>query len=867
MIPPPLAEMPADLALSTTYELDPFQKHAVRAIHNGHHVFVTAKTGSGKTFVGEYLIAYHLRKGGRIFYTTPIKSLSNQKYHDLKQLFPDATVGIMTGDIKMCPQAQIIVMTAEILRNLLFKRGTATESVGNTSALSLCGVSAIVMDEVHFIQDPERGHVWEETLILLAPSSAPLASPSPPSDVVSPSVVVPPYQIVLLSATLSSAPALANWLADLHQVPTTLLTTTYRIVPLTFAIQSPRPRGDGIRPLLDSNGSWTDAYSNWLRERKIIADAVRAHKKAIEARRRDGYSAPPPKDGVAHEETPVARLLRTVSWLETTSNLPALFFIFSRKECERLATLVPQTLLDTSDAAIVNHLISFHLSRYRDFLDTSPQFHTLRDLLLRGIGFHHSGLQPLLKEIVEILFARGYIKILFATETFAVGLNMPTRTVVFLGLEKFTNSDGEAGPGQRLLRPDEFLQMAGRAGRRGKDTQGLVLYEPMRDPVDAHELKELLTGGLPALSSRMRFHYDFILKTRMNPVRLVDQSYWAQEQKRNRATLQKEIDIVNRYLVSASIGMTPLEETIMAEYAKLQEEIRTTVNAKQKRAKQALVQWTSANDSKDLQTRIKRYEDIQMLRKDYERLTEDARVWDTSPLLDLSPLETCLRTWQFIDKDRSINGLTRRGVCATESNEGHPILMPLLADSEKMTGFSGEEIAVVLATFLQEGGEPECVTDVDNLVLGARVTEALRWIEGKRQDCISIEASCEVVSPNNFWKLSALWPMVVHQWISVCDSVSVSKRDEISFSDSVSDEKSVCDSDEKSKNRVSLSKIAADFGMFEGNIQRALMRVANLLEEWKSIATIRNDLATLESLSKLVFLRGEVVSDSLYLRL
>jgi superfamily II RNA helicase len=196
MVAPPWP--PSELALPTNYELDPFQKHAVLGIHAGDHVFVTAKTGSGKTFVGEYLIAYWLAKGKRVFYTTPIKSLSNQKYHDLKNLFPNATVGILTGDIKMCPDAQIVVMTAEILRNLLYKRGTATESVGLTAAVSLEGVCGVVMDEVHYIQDPDRGHVWEESLIL-CPSKPVVADTAD-------AVVATPIQLVLLSATLPSAP-------------------------------------------------------------------------------------------------------------------------------------------------------------------------------------------------------------------------------------------------------------------------------------------------------------------------------------------------------------------------------------------------------------------------------------------------------------------------------------------------------------------------------------------------------------------------------------------------------------------------------------------------------------------------------------
>ncbi|NBO39789.1 DEAD/DEAH box helicase, partial [bacterium] len=404
MVPPSPSELPppTEFAIQTKYALDPFQQHAVAGIHAGDHVFVTAKTGSGKTFVGEYLIAHCLRKGQRVFYTTPIKSLSNQKYHDLKKLFPDATVGIMTGDIKMCPHAQIIVMTAEILRNLLFKRGTLTESVGLTAELSMDHVGGIVMDEAHYIQDPDRGHVWEETLILLGPD--------PDKD----RGQVPP-QLVLLSATLPSAPTLAGWLANLHQKQTRLLETTYRIVPLVHGMlqwsgPAPGPASAStditdlkVAPLLDSYGSWTDTYSRYFQAIKTAEQNVARFKRNLQLANREGLYkdtvvlGPGPGSG-PKLESPTARLLRDIAWLRVTNNLPALFFLFSRRECERYAALVAERLLDSSDSAAVKHIIDFHLSRYRTQLEKSPQYHALTDLLVRGIGFHHSGLQPLLKE-------------------------------------------------------------------------------------------------------------------------------------------------------------------------------------------------------------------------------------------------------------------------------------------------------------------------------------------------------------------------------------------------------------------------------------------------------------------------------------
>jgi len=817
------------LAIQTKYELDPFQKHAVLGIHAGDHVFVTAKTGSGKTFVGEYLIAYWLARGKRVFYTTPIKSLSNQKYHDLKKLFPAATVGILTGDIKMCPDAQIVVMTAEILRNLFYKRGTATEGVGLTAAVSLEGVAGVVMDEVHYIQDPDRGHVWEESLILC------------PREI----------QLVLLSATLPSAASLAGWLANLHQRRTWLLSTTYRIVPLVHGVLTPT---NTVVPLLDTQGRWIgDAYTGWLRDRKAVATAAGAHSKAVAARRADGYSGGA-VTGKVRVEDPVTRLLRTVAWLDQSKQMPALFFIFSRKDCERYAALMVGSLLDSSDAAAAAHIIDFHLSRHRAALETSPQYHRIRDFLVRGIAFHHSGLQPLLKEIVEILFTRGYVKVLFATETFSVGLNMPTKTVVFLELEKWT--DGPQGPMKRLLRPDEYIQMAGRAGRRGLDTQGLVLYEPMRDPVEPSELKGLLTGALPPLTSRMRFHYDFILKQRADST-IAEQSYWAVQQREGRSGLGREIEDVRARVSAAAVLVSPAEEALLAAKLDLEVQVAQNVNAKRKKAQVALNQWLGANDSKDLGLRVKRYEELCGLRRELAYLESQASAWDAAPLLALEPQEECLRDWGFLTSDTrspvttlglmasdtrspvttlglmasdTRSPVTTLGLMASETNEGHCILMPLLAASGKTAALSGEDIACVLAYFLREGNDESTLNSAD---LSEEVSDVLTWIEKQARACQATEDKFGVFSPSGFWNLSPLWVCVVSRWLD----------------------------------NTPLTLIAAEFGMFEGNVQRGLLRVANLLEEWGALATLRQDLATLEKLSGLRFLRNEVIVDSLYLRL
>ena len=803
----PSAWPPADgLALDPGYPYDPFQQHAILGIEAGDDVFVTAKTGSGKTAVGEYLIARALKQGGRVFYTTPIKSLSNQKYNDLKKLFKDATVGILTGDIKMCPDAQIVVMTAEILCNLLKKRGTATEKVGLSSAVSLEGVTGIVIDEAHYIQDPDRGHVWEETLILCPPS----------------------LQIVALSATLPSAESLAGWMATTRGRQTWLLNTTYRIVPLTHAVLT---LDNKLVPLVDPRGTWTDGYLSWLKERMALNAEVAAHKKAVEARRRDGYKAPPPSSETkARVESPVQRLNRCVSWLKEEGAMPAIFFIFSRRSCEELATQVTASLIDGPTAAGARNIFDFHLSRHKSILEKSAQYHALRTLIQNGIAFHHSGLIPLLKEIVEILFSRGFIKLLFATETFSVGLNMPTKTVIFAELEKF--SDGGV---KRRLRTDEYTQMAGRAGRRGKDTHGLVLYFPLGDPLEPGALKGMITGALPPLCSQMRFHYDFILKQHLNKASLgiVERSYWAQQQRLSREAEGVGLERLRASLAKAEPTVTEADWALLQEEAALEETVRTTKHSAYKRAVQARAEWAAAHSGPAFTKMKERVTALTNLRIATRATEREVAAWDAAPLLSVGPQEAFLQEAGFLSAE---GGLTQMGTVATEINEGHPILMAALASSGVCAALTGEEVACILACFLREGGgRPEEDPPLDTLDFRDEVIAVLQGIAADTDKFYSIEERLRVRSPEGFWDLSSKWIAITQEWLSGSP----------------------------------LSTIAARWGLMEGNVQRALLRISNILEEWSAIATLRRDLPMLEKMStvRMIGPDSEIVVDSLYLRL
>jgi len=399
----------------------------------------------------------------------------------------------------------------------------------------------------------------------------------------------------MLSATLDHPEYLANWLGLLKQKPIHLIETQYRIVPLIHHVLD---KNSKLLPIMTAKEVYQEkVYLDWLQARKDkLAEKKEFQQRVANARRagsKDGAV-----DGKVVLHSFVYQMNEAIKMLQEEELLPALFFVLNRKMCEHDANAVEATLLTPSEAASVKHIIGFHLHRHIKHLETVPQYHQICALLERGIAFHHSGLLPLLKEIVEILFSKGLVKMMFCTETFAVGLNMPTKTVLFAGLKKYDDQTGT----MRMLRNDEYLQMAGRAGRRGKDGKGIVIYLPDREPVEPNELKAMMKGGKPPITSRMDFHYDFILKTlqaskqdsstttaETQPLKwlqIMEQSYWFQQR-------QQQIRGVRRELAACEKKMFDLT---MDEHSyvecdtryKLEQNIKLATNAARKELQREL---------------------------------------------------------------------------------------------------------------------------------------------------------------------------------------------------------------------------------------------------------------------------------------
>ena len=805
LVQPDLSVPPITLpAHPYSFPLDPFQQHAFCAIAKEEHVLVCAKTGSGKTLVGEYQIYHSLSKGMRVFYTTPIKSLSNQKFQDLKEQFSEATVGIMTGDIKFCPDAQIVIMTTEILRNLLYKKGSVTEHVGLTASLSLDRVDAIIFDECHYINDRNRGSVWEETMILL------------------PSTI----KMVMLSATLDRPEQLAQWLGEQKRVPVHLIQTHYRIVPLTHYLLD---KNHKMVTLMDAKETYHEpVYLQWLHGRRRQEEEHRAYQRAV-ADAKTQHGVLPGKTHVHHF---VHQMNTTIALLEKEEMLPAIWFVLSRKQCEAYASQVTHSLLDSSDTAAVKHIISFHLHRYP--LETVPQYYQIHDLLCRGIAFHHSGLLPLLKEIIEILFSKGFVKLLFCTETFAVGLNMPTKTVLFAGFKKYDEEQGA----MRVLRTDEYFQMAGRAGRRGKDTKGIVLYVPDREPLNPREMHQMMKGALPALSSHMTFHYDFLLKSIPSSTswfHIMEQSYWFQEKQRERAAIQKERDACAAALATLSLE-EPYQSGCEARYV-LEKEKKKTVNASRKdlqRQMDSLLNrqmgpkwksaWASYQACLEKKTLLQQYD------------TE----LETYVPSYVEPMVYFLYRTGYLTQENPYNlqqeHVTLKGILATEINEGHSLLITELYMQKALVALSGEELVLLLSVFLEAKHDEETYATTHASLLNRRngLKDALGSLDRIREDLKKIETEAGSSLGDAYWATTTQWMEPMERWM----------------------------------HGTHASLICSEFELFEGNFIRSIMKLVHILDEVQTIAIYcqHTDMVDLITSIRPAVLRDVALSESLYVR-
>jgi superfamily II RNA helicase len=577
------------------YPLSDFQKYAIEAIVEGHHVLVTAHTGSGKTLPAEFAINHFTRTGKKVIYTSPIKALSNQKYYEFTQKYPHISFGLFTGDIKTNPDADVLIMTTEILMNSLFSEKTTTSLQFQINIHE--DLACVIFDEVHYINDEHRGQVWEKCILML------------PQHI----------QMVMLSATIDAPVRFATWCQRGYtDKEVYLASTNHRVVPLSHygflttnesflkgikdkEIQKQiRDSTNKLVLLQNEHGKFNDAGVLEMKKTvKVFDDRKAIHKRKMV-------------------------LNNLALFLRDRDMLPAIAFVFSRKHVELSAKEITVPLLE--DDSKVSYIVRREceqivrkLPNFHEYLEL-PEYNDLVDLLEKGIGIHHSGMIPILREIVELMISKKYIKILFATESFAIGLDCPIKTAIFTGLMKFD------GCNERYLLSHEYTQMAGRAGRRGIDTIGHVVHcNNLFDLPIMTEYKNMLCGTPQKLVSKFRISYSLILNLlqselslengkKANFVSFASKSMVYDELQTEIENSQKRIDElldkINKKKSIMDTLKTPNE--VCRKYLELENALKNSVNKKKREIEKEMQRITDeyCNIVKEMKTVIE-YDELQ----------------------------------------------------------------------------------------------------------------------------------------------------------------------------------------------------------------------------------------------------------------
>ena len=681
------------------YPLSDFQKWAIYAIVNGHHSLVTAHTGSGKTLPAEFAIQFFKEQGKKVVYTAPIKALCNQKLYDLKLKFPNISFGILTGDVKDNPEADVLIMTTEILRNTLFtKKINETNKDNDRNELQFemdidSELGAVVFDEVHYIGDPDRGSVWEQAILLLPPQ----------------------VQMIMLSATIEKPEIFADWVEseknkgviDKTKMRNLYMTTTHeRVVPLThyawlsthkstiqLAKNTPfeqKFKDIIVKPIILANSSGVFNDPNYNKIKDII-----------------GFCEKNKSYTKRHFV-----LNNLIKYLHHNDMLPAICFVFSRKNVELCAKEIEISLFDKDDKtpSIIEHecekILISKLKNYKEYMALS-EYRSMISLLKKGIAIHHAGIMPILREMVELLFEKKYIKLLFATETFAVGINMPTKTVIFSSVSKFS------GNCMRDLLSHEYTQMAGRAGRRGIDTVGHVIHcNNLFSIPDIMTYKKMLTGPPKMLVSQFKISFNLILsilsansdklchRVDNEMITFMEKSFIQNDivkeinnYDRIQKELEREIETLEKSLDDIELTKTPIN--ILKKYLEITEKISMVVPKQKKKLGRELA--ILKDEYSNVEHDIKKYEHLKHLRIELEKNGRFKLNAVNYIHTNIDTILNILKNNNFVEFNLK---LTEKGLIAMQLQEVHALaLADLYNENNKFRNLSIEQIVGIFSCF------------------------------------------------------------------------------------------------------------------------------------------------------------------------
>jgi len=811
------------------YPLHIFQKYSIEAIIEGQHILATAPTGSGKTLPGEFSIDYFHSKGKKVIYTTPIKALSNQKFYDFTNKYTNISIGLITGDIKTNPDADVLIMTTEILLNKLFQiKSNATLNMPSTSISFEMDIEhelgCVVFDEIHMINDAARGHVWEQCIMLL------------PKHI----------QMIGLSATLDNPERFALWLENkgvYSESPDKIVylaSKKDRAVPLThygfitttsgiFKAIKDKSVQEEIKSIINkpfvlqnSKGEFDELqYSKMNKMMKLFENNnVRVKRQHV--------------------------LNQVTKHLVENEMLPALCYVFSRKQLEVCANEVTTNLLefDNKTPYIIDreceHIIR-KLPNYQEYLNL-PEYVNMVTLLRKGIAIHHSGVTPVLREMVELLFVKGFIKLLFCTETMSVGINMPVKTTIFTDVCKF---DGE---NNRMLYSHEYTQAAGRAGRLGLDVVGHVIHlnNLFRNVETMTSYKTMMSGKPPTLKSKFKISYNLLL----NLIDIGDNNFINFARKSMvKDDLDNELKEIYYAISKENAELETLEQsfkkirtpiTVVNEYFKLIESQKTSVNKKRKdierqieyiRDQHVNLEFDKVKVEKYNQ-KLKRIDDLQEQYNFVEKYIDN----------NIQTIINLLQDDGFVhiekeESNENVIKLTVRGMIATHLKETHCLVFSQLFEENVFDKLNSIQIIMLLScltNIVVKDDYKNYIPRTDDVSL----KEIIFRVKNMYNDCITKETKLNINSGIEYTFHYDLMNYV-DKWC-YCENADECKE--------------------------VLQKLEEEKEIFLGEFVKALLKINNICSELEKIAELFGNMSLLSKLKEIpiMTLKYVVTNQSLY---
>ena len=803
-----------------SFDLSAFQKWAIKGIVEEKNVLITAHTGSGKTLPAEFAIDYFPKKNKKVIYTTPIKALSNEKFNDLQHKFPDLSFGILTGDIKFNPEADVIIMTTEILYNTLFQKKMIEENVINKEQISLhfdidieTELGCVVFDEIHYINDKNRGRIWEETIMLL------------PNNI----------QIIGLSATIDKPEKFCQWIETVKCRETWLCPHNKRIVPLTHY----------------SFITYPDSYyKKFPLEIKNLIDDNHFSNKPIVLKEQNKLFR-------EKNYTKILKLMKyfdnnnvrvnqffvmnkVVEYLNNNNMLPALCFVFSRKKTKEFAEKITVPLFP-QDSTIPSTIkkeckqILMKLPNYREYL-LLPEYDWITKLLEKGIAVHHSGITPVFREMIEILFGKGYIKLLFATETFAVGINMPTKTVIFSSLTKY---DGKSF---RFLKSHEYTQMAGRAGRRGLDDKGYVIHldNIYRDKASTTEMSFIFEGNPETLSSKFKINFNMLLKLlaakKTEFKEFVEKSMVYEDIQKQKNIAQDEYETlkckIQNFCYTFQFNIRTNKDDLV-KYCEMKNIVNGLSSKKRRKIKQELrIMETDTkyflDDVKKYEIYLKDVDDVKILERKINNI-ENYITNEVDVHLEI------LRKEGFVEEYE----LTDKGKMATNINEIHSLAISDILVDKTLNNLTVEKLVAVLSIFCDiRLSDENKIFNEKYAIDDEEIVLAIKNVKEKYNKYYDIETNNKTAFMFNY-ELQYDLVDLVYKWTKA----------------------------ENENESLLILEELKKWDIHIGNFSKAILKICNIAMELENICLLQNDLTLLKKLKEIPFkLKKFVITNqSLYL--